>query len=187
MAAEQTLFGTRADQKLLAARVTTNAAPRRSAPDFFGALRGNVSWSPRARARQSSLSGQSRAQAGFFGVQIEAPQIHQCAWALSPARDFSVANARRVVDGRNVAASCLDAAELDLRQWPLRPHRAETPPLDIAVDRQVWRPDADRGNGRAVYGPIPAAARRPSSLSGNTPPWVAQHREAQACRLRSPQ
>jgi len=37
-AAEQTLFRA-CDQKLIA-RVTTNAAPRRSAPVFVGALRG---------------------------------------------------------------------------------------------------------------------------------------------------
>ncbi len=70
------------------------AAPRRSVPVFFGALRGNVSWSPRIRAAQPSFSGHS-AQAGFFGVQIEEPRsISAC--ALSPA----------LASPSSVAASC---------------------------------------------------------------------------------
>ena len=66
------------------ARMTTKAAPRRSRPSFFGALSGKVSGSPRARAAQFPIHGQS-AQAGFFGVQMVAPRsISAC--AKSPAR-----------------------------------------------------------------------------------------------------
>ena len=64
--------------------MTTKDAPWRSLPSTFGALRGNVSASPRARATQASIHGQMP-QAGFFGVQIVAPRSI-IAWVKSPAR-----------------------------------------------------------------------------------------------------
>ena len=66
------------------ARVTTNDAPRRSLPSTFGALRGNVSASPRACASQDPIHGQMP-QAGFFGVQMVAPRSI-IAWVKSPNR-----------------------------------------------------------------------------------------------------
>jgi hypothetical protein len=66
-------------------RHSTQETFPRNAPDFFGALRGKVSCVESARAAQSPVSGHST-QAGFFGVQIDAPRsIRAC--ALSPARD----------------------------------------------------------------------------------------------------
>ncbi|MEY9613796.1 hypothetical protein ABIF21_006670 [Bradyrhizobium elkanii] len=37
----------------------------------------------------------------------------------------------------------------------------------------------------AVYGPMPGSARRPSSVSGNTPLWSPITATAQACKLRA--
>ena len=83
-AAEQPLRRPRAHEHEAIGARTTNAAPRRRRPSFFGALIGNLSGSPRRRAAQASIHGQS-AQAGFFGVQMVAPRsISAC--AKSPAR-----------------------------------------------------------------------------------------------------
>ncbi len=78
------------------ARTTTKAAPRRRRPSRLGAFNGNVSGSPRRRAAQASIHGQS-AQAGLFGVQMVAPRSIS-AWAKSPARagGISVAVRRRI-------------------------------------------------------------------------------------------
>ncbi len=138
-------------------RVTTNAAPRRSAPVFFGALRGNVSWSPRPRAAQSSLIGHS-AQAGFFGVQIEDPRsISAC--ALSPAR----------VAPSSVVASCWISG-FDCGSGSSTANSRDTTRSMLPSTGMVRRPNAIAAIAAAVYGPIPGSARKPSSVSGNAPP-----------------
>ena len=93
------------------ARTATKAAPRRRRPVFFGALRGNVSGSPRRRAAQCSIQGQS-AQAGFFGVQMVAPRsISAC--AKSPARSAGTMHAvRRRISALAAGNSCSSAKSL---------------------------------------------------------------------------
>jgi hypothetical protein len=75
------------------ARVATNDAPRRSLPSTFGALRGNVSASPRARAWHAASQGQMP-QAGFFGVQMVAPRSIRLCVKSPKRRPGSSASAR---------------------------------------------------------------------------------------------
>src|SRR6185503_1788408 len=86
----------------------TKAAPRRSLPSRFGALRGNVSWSPRAFAAHARFHGQS-AQAGRFGEQIVAPRsIIAC--AKSPERLAGNSDdASRLIAGLAPGDSCSTA------------------------------------------------------------------------------
>ena len=131
------------------ARTTTKAAPRRNLPSRLRALRGNVSGSPRVKARHASFHGQS-AQAGRFGEQMVAPRsISAC--AKSPARRDGSKRRRQPLDLR-----------LCRRQFRLDREQPRHHALDIAVDRhrrQIERDRADRRGG-VVADPGQRAQRR---------------------------
>ena len=120
-------------------RSATKAAPRRSTPSAFGALRGSVSCTPAARARQAPSHGQM-AQAGRFGVQIVAPRsIRAC--AKSPGRSAGTsASARSRISG------------LCLRQRRLDEEQPRNHALDIAVDRGGGAIKRDRRDRRRRVG-----------------------------------
>ena len=153
------------------ARTATNAAPRRSFPSRFGALRGNVCGSPRRRAAQSSIHGQS-AQAGFTGVQIVAPRsISACAKSPARASGASVC-ARRWISGL-AAGNSSSTANSRVTTRSTLPSTGTA--LRIEGDRR------DRGRGIA---PDPRQRRELGFASRGKPPRSATAR-AQACRLRA--
>ena len=146
------------------ARSRRRAAPRRprrgaACPSVFGALRGKVSASPRARAAQGSIQGQS-AQAGFFGVQMVAPRsISAC--AKSPRRCARQQRLRERADVR-----------LGRRQFAPRPQRAARSPA-----RHCRRPPPPARRTQSPRSPprcrrrCRAAPRAPLRVAGKSPPW----------------
>ena len=105
------------------ARTATNAAPRRRRPVFFGALRGNVSASPRRRARAIVHPGAERAGRLLRRADGGA-EVHQGLREIAGAR------------GRHQVLRKPPDLRLGRGQFRLDGKQPRHHPLDIAVDRQ---------------------------------------------------
>ncbi len=113
------LFPARVRTSSSSPRVTMKAAPRRSVPVFFGALRGNVLLIA-ARARRAVLVQRAQRAGRLLRRADRGAQIHQCLRAIAGA------SRRRRERGRATSPPVPGSAA-----WPaaavLRPHRAATP------------------------------------------------------------
>ena len=129
------------------ARTTTNAAPRRSLPSRFGALRGNVCGSPRRRAAQSVHPRAERA--GRLHRRADGgAEVHQRLREVAGAR-VRRQRLRQTMDLR-----------LGRRQFLLDGEQPRHHPLDIAVDRhRAWRRRRSKRSRPRCSARCPAASR----------------------------
>ena len=153
--------------------ITTKAAPRRSVPSGFAALRGKLSASPRCIRRAGLVPGAQRAGRLFRRADCGA-EIHQ---GLG-----EVARAGR----RREPARQFPNRRLGGRQFLLAGIKPRDHALNIAVDGRRALIERDRCDRRRRVGAEPRQLRRaPLRVCGKRPPCCATITCAQACRLRA--
>ncbi len=156
------------------------ARPPSSAP-----CAGMSPWSPRVRLTQPPLSGHST-QAGFFGVQIEAPKsISAC--ALSPAREFaspardSTSPARGFTSPAREGPSSVAASRwisgLACGNTSSTANNRDTTRSILPSTGMVCRPNAIAAIAAAVYGADPRQLAQAFFSVRKNAAMVTQHRE----------
>jgi len=180
-AAEQSFGRARTHQhEAVGAHCPRRPAPRRSRPFALGRLdRKSVSAIARAPARPRKARSTGRARkAGFFGVQMVAPRVHQGLRGKSPP-------AAPVARATGRAGGCLASAGRQFALDCIEPRHHPRSTLPSTGTARAHRTRIAAIAGPPYSGRRPAAPKSSVSLSPESARHAARRRPcAQACRLR---